>query len=48
MAGGATRGARNRRRSTAPKQVRTNDLKQQIELDVRLALDSLRSADQTR
>jgi outer membrane protein len=43
-------GRRDARRANRPaqyrsEQVRTNDLKQQIELDVRLALDGLRSAE---
>ena len=45
-AGGARRGGRNRNRNTASEKVKTNDLKEQIELDVRLALDELRSAEE--
>jgi outer membrane protein len=46
MAAGVTRGARNRPREYRAENVRTNDLKEQIELDVRLALDGLQSAEQ--
>ena len=46
MADGATRGGRNRRRNTGRRECATNDLKEQIELDVRLALDALRSAEE--
>ena len=40
------RGGRNRNRNTARRRCSTNDLKEQIELDVRLALDELRSAEE--
>ncbi len=39
------RGAPNRLPNTAQERVRTIDLKEQIELDLRLALDELQSAD---
>ena len=45
MADGAMRAARNRHRNTAPRRCAPTICKEQIELDVRLALDSLQSAD---
>ena len=46
MADGARRGGRNRVAVPRGEESKTSDLKEQIELDVRLALDALRSAEE--